>query len=90
MISAESVKIRDIIVKDSRLTSMDMQKSPKEEQKQIETNENNLLSRQTAMFSPRDVGGLEEVLSNGTVPQSAVSRPNFTGYEKHRNKVMVK
>ena len=26
--------------------------------------------------------GLEEVLSNGTVPQSTVSRPSFTGYSK--------
>ena len=28
--------------------------------------------------------GLEEVLSNGTVPQSNISRPTFTGYSKQR------
>ena len=87
-VSVDGVKIRDIIVGNKRLKTMEVGRDLA------------LSYDQTSPFqlSPGIGGldlninrgsGLEEVLSNGTVPQSAtgISRPSFTGYSKYRRQL---
>ena len=72
--SVDGVKIRDIIVNNSRLKTMELGRDRL-----------SLDHARTALMSPaheENNRGLEEVLSNGTVPQSNISRPTFTGYSK--------
>ena len=74
-----SVKIREFIVNNKRLKSMEIGRDAGLHLRQF----NNIETpRSPCGYDSPTRGGLEEVLSNGTVPQSAISRPSFTGYSK--------
>ena len=78
--SFDGVKISELIVNNKRLKTMEIGR------------DNNFSMQAQNVFGKRlpnagydsPTRGLEEVLSNGTVPQSTVSRPSFTGYSKQR------
>ena len=86
----DGVKIHDTIVNNKRLRTMEIGRenisinniSLKDHHFVGGLMKGGARSPQCGYDSP--TRGLEEVLSNGTVPQSTLSRPSFTGYSKQR------